>query len=395
MAAAAATVVVATVDPASENSVSGATRQQPSEGSFERAAFAILHGDQVTGHYGSWLAEQGVDYRTVQGPGNALQRYPGWQQIYQTAVPVELYPSTWVGERTAAEIRAAAGGGRPFFVHASWPDPHHPFTPPGDYWQMYEPDGMPLPESFEDPHRRSMPHFRAMIRHRGKQIFQAVDGWAPTADQLRHALAAEYGNISLIDANVGRILSALDEAGVADNTIVIFTSDHGDMFGDHGILLKHAMHYEGCIRVPLVIARPGQSPARTRALASSLDLGQTILALAGVAPYHGMQGHSLLPVIEDPHQAVRDAVLIEEDEKIDMTEAGVATRIRTLVSDDGRLTRYYGHAHGELFAAGDRLELDNLFGTAAGRDLQQHLGERLVQSLFEHADEARRPTHVA
>ncbi len=138
--------------------------------------------------------------------------------------------------------------------------------------------------------------------------------------------------ISLIDEGVGHILSALERHGKRDNTIIIFTSDHGDMFGDHGVMLKHAMHYEGCTRVPLIIAPPGQAPARTQALAGSLDLAQTILELTGLPAYHGMQGQSLAPIVEAPTSAGREHLLIEEDEKDDPLDIGHPLRMRTLIT---------------------------------------------------------------
>lgn len=362
---------------------------------FQNAAFAILHGDQVTGHYEGWLKRQGMDPSSVQGPENALETYAGWYQIYKTALPEACHPSTWVAETTIREIDEAAAAGSPFFIHASWPDPHHPFTPPGEYWDMYSPDDMPMPTTFDDPHTDSMPHYRKMIAHRGQMLFHNVDGWAPTEDQFRHALAAEYGSITLIDDCIGRILAALEYSGVADNTVVVFTSDHGDMFGDHGIMLKHAMHYQGCIRIPLVIARPGRAGAVTDSRASSIDLAATLLELAGVDRYHGMQGQSLKPILDDPAAVVRQSVYIEEDQKEDMTGAGVDTRMRTLVADEGRLTIYQGHTHGELFAAGDEMELNNLYGKPEGAELQRRLTDRLMQEIMAHAENSPRPTHNA
>lgn len=362
---------------------------------FERAAFAIMHGDQVLGHYEHWLRSKGVQPDKILGPRNALERYDGWYQIYKTAVPVELHPSSYVADETIAEIDRAVQEERPFFIHASWPDPHHPFTPPGDYYGMYSPSAMPLPASFDDPHIDSMPHYRQMISAPGEMLFHNVDGWAPTEDQLRHALAAEYGCISLLDSCIGRVLAALERYGVADNTIIVFTSDHGDMFGDHGVMLKHAMHYEGCIRIPLLISTPGSAAGRTRAFASSIDLAPTLLELAGVEGYYGMQGHTLLPVLQSPQASVRNAVYIEEDQKEDMTGAGVDTRMRTLVNDLGRLTVYEGHNHGELFAANDTLELHNLFGRPEAQDLQQTMVAQLLQSMLAHGESSPRPSHNA
>lgn len=362
---------------------------------FERAAFAILHGDQVTGHYEGWLRRKGVDPRAVQGPDNALARYPGWYQIYQTAIPEAFYPSNYVAESVVSELADAKRDGRPFFIHASWPDPHHPFTPPGKYWDMYDPADMPLPDTFNDPHRDSMPHYQQMIANRGKMLFHNVDGWSPTEDQFRHALAAQYGSISLIDDGIGRILAALEDQGLAEDTIIIFTSDHGDMFGDHGVMLKHAMHYRGCLKVPLVFAIPDGAKGVVDALASSIDIPSTILDLAGIQGFHGMQGHSLKPVMDGLAPGVRSSIYIEEDEKTDMTGAGCQTRMRTLITGDGRLTLYQGHSHGELFASADEPELVNLFAKAAGKDLKAAMIEELLQQTMAHAETSPRPTHNA
>jgi len=361
---------------------------------FERAAFTVFHGDQVTGHYENWIKARGVDPAAVQGPYNSPARYDGWYQVYKSATPTELYPSNYVAETVIEEIAAAAREARPFCIHASWPDPHHPYTPPGDYYHMYSPADMPLPETFDDTHERSMPHYKEMIAHRGHMVFHNVDGWAPTEDQFRHALAAEYGNISLIDDCIGRILASLEENGLADNTIVVFTSDHGDMFGDHGVMFKHAMHYEGCIRVPMVFALPGQTGATCEDFASSIDIAPTILELAGVAPYHGMQGHSLVSALRGSGTG-RSNVYVEEDQKEDMTGAGVDTRMRTLVTEDGRITVYQGHSHGELFAKSDTAEMSNLYNRPEARDLQQHLLNELMQAMLAHAENSPRPTHNA
>lgn len=362
---------------------------------FERAQFAILHGDHVTGHYEHWLRAQGHDPARITGWHNALARYDGWNQVYQTALPVDVHPSSYVAQQTIAELAAAKRDGRPFCIHASWPDPHHPFTPPGHYYGMFDPDAMPLPRTFADKHADSLPHYRQMLANRGHMLFRGVDGWAPTADQFRHALAAEYGCLALLDDCVGQILAALAREGLADNTVVVFTSDHGDMFGDHGILLKHAMHYAGCIRVPLLIARPGQHGSRVPALVSSIDLAPTLLDLAGVAAFHGIQGHSLSPLLDAATASVRDSVLIEEDEQQDMTGAGVPTRMRTLVCDEGRLTVYQGHTHGELFAAADGDEMRNLYAKPRGRKLREQLRERLLEAMLAHADTAPRPRYMA
>ncbi|MCB1691759.1 MAG: sulfatase-like hydrolase/transferase [Pseudomonadales bacterium] len=362
---------------------------------FERAAFAILHGDQVTGHYEGWLKQNGLDPDRLQGPANALERYEGFYQIYKTAIPEAFHPSSYVALKTMEELSRAARDDRPFFIHASWPDPHHPFTPPGDYYDMYSPSAMRLPETFDDPHTDSMPHYKQMVAHRGEMLFHNVDGWAPTRDQFRHALAAEYGAISLIDDGIGRILETLEREGLADDTIVVFTSDHGDMFGDHGIMFKHAMHYRGCLRVPLVVSGPDIVSRRTARHVSSIDIPSTILDLAGVDGFYGMQGRSFAHLLAGSDDVVRDHIYIEEDEKEDMTGGGTPTRMRTLVCDQGRLTIYDGHDHGELFAGDDPQEMNNLFSKKAGADLRHWMTETLLRQVVMHAETSPRPTHNA
>ncbi len=362
---------------------------------YENVDMVTRHGDMCSGHYLQWLREQTDDAEALRGGANALSHFDGWHEVYQTAVPVELYPTSYITDQTVAEIEAAARDDRPFFIHCSYPDPHHPFTPPGDFAERYSPDEIPLPETFDDSHGRSMPHVQTMIKRRGTPGM-AVHGWSPNEDQYRHAAVAEYGMIELIDQGVGELMQTLERTGVADETIVVFTSDHGDMFGDHGLMLKHALHYEGCTRVPFVIAHPDRAGVRTRQLASSIDLAPTILELAGVPAYHGLQGVSLVPTLGEPTVSVRESVLIEEDEPEDWVGAGHALRMRTLVTARGRITTYRGHDHGELFDhEADPLEVDNLWGRAHARELQSEMLWALHQSMLDAAIETPRATHQA
>jgi arylsulfatase A-like enzyme len=362
---------------------------------FDHVDLTVAHSDHCSGHYYQWLKEQGVDPKQIQGPENALQSYDGWWQVYQTATPEELYPSSYITTRSVEYLEAAARADEPFFLQCSYPDPHHPFTPPGRFWEMYASDEIPLPETFDDPHTHSLPFYRKRLKHRGRQRVQ-MEPFAPTEEQFRHAAASEYGMIALIDEGIGRILATLEQTGLASNTVVIFTSDHGDMFGDHGMLLKAGMHYEGCTRVPLLIARPDQPARVSRSLVGSLDLAQTILGLADLSEYHGMQGTSLVPLLEDPAAKVRDQVLVEEDEIFDLANVGQMLRMRTLITESARLTLYQGSEQGELFdLERDPNELNNLFGRRAGSDLQAPLTEALARQLMAVADTSPKPRRMA
>ncbi|WP_395157114.1 sulfatase/phosphatase domain-containing protein, partial [Ilumatobacter sp.] len=119
----------------------------------------------------------------------------------------------------------------------------------------------------------------------------------------------------------------------------VFTSDHGDMMGDHGLMLKLIMHFEGCLRVPLIISAPGRQPARTSSLAASIDLPHTLLDLCGVAEYQGMQGTSLTPILDDPLAHVRDTVFVEDDFPAAETGAPLPLKTRTVVTATHRYSR--------------------------------------------------------
>ena len=366
---------------------------------FDHVDLTVDHSDQCSGHYYQWLLEQGADPKKLQGPENALPFDSSIDQIWRTATPEELYPTRYVTMRAVEHLdqlaRKARESEAPFLMVASYPDPHHPFTPPGRYFDRYDPADVGLPATFGDAHRASMPHIRRMTEQRGKQPF-VMAPFAPTERQLRQMAAAEYGMIAMIDDGIGEILGALERGGLAGDTIVVFTSDHGDMFGDHGLMLKAAMHYEGCVRVPLLIAVPGRAPARTGSLVGSIDVAQTLLALTGGEPFYGMQARSLVPVLDDPGATVRDEILIEEDEMFDIAGVGRPLRMRTLITNEGRITLYDGTPHGELFDHRvDRAELENRFADPGAAAWRAEMTERLARAVISVAEESPRPRYMA
>jgi len=354
---------------------------------FDHVEFAIGHGDVVAGHHRRWALEAGADPsllpRDWTPPRKHIASYADWWQVYQPALPEAFYSTSFVTERTLSWLESHAASDEPWFLQCSFPDPHHPFTPPGDWWDAYDPAKMPVPATFADPLSDAPRHLRR-IRELGPSE-NPVQMFGPTEEQVRFARAAEYGMLELIDQNVGRVLHALARSGAADDTIVVFTSDHGDMFGDHGLMLKGWMHYQGALRVPLVIARPGGKPARTSALAQSLDLAQTILELCDLRAFADMQGESLVPLLEDPTASVRDHVYIEDDFPNHQAVRFLPAKTRTLLTDDGRISRY-STGELELFDLGaDPDELHNLAVDPAARDLLHHLHDRLAHALLAYA----------
>ena len=355
---------------------------------FDHSRFIVDHADFCSGHYYQWLLAQGIDPEAIQGPGVA-QRYRGEHaQLWRTAVPVELYPSTYVANEAIDFL--SVEGDAPFFAVCSFSDPHHPFTPPGEYFDAFDPNALSLPASFWDRHEQSMPQFQHMVAHRG-EIPGGVLGFSPTEAQFRDMLAKVYGMLALVDDCVGRLVSAVDR-----DTIVVFTSDHGDAFGDHGLMLKHGIHYDANTHVSLTIRAPGRLPARTRSFASTLDIAPTLLELTGCRRYVGMQGESLVPLLDDVATSVRDSVVVEEDQLFANPGTDVAVRMRTLITDEGRFTQYHGFNQGDLFDhRDDPLEMNNLWAQHDARDLRLAMSERLMDATMRYAMSNRRARYTA
>ena len=358
---------------------------------FDHVELVTGHTDTASGHYIHWLRARGVEPEDLRPPAAPLVRYDGWNQVYQSMLPVDLYHTSYVADRACAALERVAGSDRPFFLQVSFPDPHHPFGPPGEYYTRHDPATIPLPHSWNDTLVNAPRHIRDIAAQVGTQTF-VVQPFRPTEEQFRHAAAAELGMIELIDQAVGTVLAALDAHGLADNTTVLFTSDHGDMMGDHGIILKGSMHYEGCTRVPLVIAGPGIEPGTSDALVSSLDIAQTVLDVCGLDSYLGMQGASLRPLLVGSASQLRDCLVIEEDEPFDVYHTGRGLRMRTLISDEARLTVYEGTSVAELYdLRQDGSELVNLADEPEAAQLRSSMFERLARALVHLDDHAPRP----
>ncbi|MGD9943350.1 MAG: sulfatase [Burkholderiaceae bacterium] len=370
---------------------------------FDHVELCTMHGDLVEGDYARWLRQVAGDVDRLRGRANAIEdpRYVV-PQGYRTRVPAHQYPSAWIGERAEDFLESSAGSGQPFMLHCSFTDPHHPFTPPGRYWDMYDPAGIVLPRSFHaDPERFFAP-VRALHRERarGRGRIDSTVGFAATEREAREALALTYGMISMIDDVVGRVLARLAALGLDRNTVVVFTSDHGDFMGDHGLLLKSALHYQSLIRVPFIWADPtaaGQPNrgAGTDALASTIDLPATMLARAGLAPFEGMQGRSLLPVLAG-QQTGRDAVLIEEDGHAPTFGLAEPVRARTVVSASHRLTLYDHAGWAELYdLRRDPDEIVNLIDSPDEAPVRARMYEVLARELMMAADRSPFPLRRA
>ena len=312
---------------------------------FESAEFTVGHGLFYAGHNFRWAVERGADPDILRNALNptvpSAGRSPLWWQIQAMPIPGAASATSFVTERTIDFIESASKDEAPWMAWCSFPDPHHPMAAPEPWFSRHHPEEIELPTTFDDP-GSDWPDYLTRLRkfsvdNEGARPW--VFPFGPSAEVLKAATAATYGMIEAVDNGIGKILATIDRVGATSETIVIFTSDHGDMGGDHGLLLKGSMHFEGCIRTPLVIVDPTREPNRSASLVASIDLPSTVLDLCDVESYYGMQGVSLCPLLDDPLASVRDAVLIEDDFPLHPIIGTFPLRMRTLVTETHRYTR--------------------------------------------------------
>ncbi len=359
---------------------------------FEHVEVAADHGDKACGDYLLWARSQREDFDSLVGPENALpDDRINAPQAWRTAVPEELYSTSWIAERAQAWLEDQVDAGQPFFLQMSFPDPHHPFTPPGKYWDMYDPDDIELPASFD---KGNLPPIKALkeAHASGKDKRDNQNPFAVDEREARELIALTYGSITMIDDAIGRVMSRLEELGLSDNTVVIFTSDHGDYMGDHGLMLKLLLHYQSIIRVPFIMHDPagGENGQTSQALASSIDISSTILARAGIQPFNGIQGRDLCS--SEPPQAI----IVEEDSQRPIIGFERPQRIRTLVTDKYRMSLRQGEAWGELYdLEADPHEINNLFDDPGTQSTKAELSMIMLKRMIELQDRSPLPAYRA
>lgn len=366
---------------------------------FDQVTLVRAHGDQPGGDYDRWLDERDPTARRLLGPKNSLPHDYTVPQAYRTAIPEELYATSFLGERAEAYLQDADSD-RPFFLMVSFPDPHHPFNPPGKYWDMYKPEQFPVPEAFARNDWTPPALVQAIIAEResGQAVLEGMNTIGVSAREAQEARALTCGMIACVDDAIGRVLRALDRSGRRDDTVVMFTSDHGDHLGDHRLMLKGAEQYQSIVRVPFIWSDPQGWGQRRRSdtLASTMDIGATVLDRARIEPASGMQGRSLLPAI-DEGKAVRDSVFIQYDHQASSPGSdNVPPRVHTLIDGRYRLSLFHGTGWGELYDLDrDPGEFDNLWDDARHASIRAMMTERLLLTEIEHVDRVPLPTRRA
>lgn len=344
-------------------------------------------------HYESWYYADGRgDERNVLYK-KALPPETGAAQTWHSALPPAWHNSTWIGDRTVQYLNDHKDEDEPFCCWASFPDPHHPFDAPDPWSRMHNPEDVELPPERDlDLDRRpwwhrasleGLPDIQADLR-KIREEYSRIP--SQNDDQLRQIIANYYGMISLIDHNVGRILMALDDLGLSENTIVIFTSDHGDWLGDHGIILKGPINYDGLMRVGFIVKGPGVPAGKVvDDPISTIDMKATIEDYAGVTAAREDHSTSLRGLIEGNGET-RNFAFNEWD--INASRCGVALNLQCVRTKTHKLTLELESGAGELYdMVNDPHEMNNVFDDPGYASVRKEL-EAMAAT---RPDDAMRP----
>jgi arylsulfatase A-like enzyme len=368
---------------------------------YEHVDMVTDHGDRAGGHYWQWFRQNaqkfGHDWQWFHDPANQLKHNYSAKQAYRTPIPEELYPTSYIRDRAAEYLQGRAGSEQPFFAFVSFPDPHHPFNPPGRYWDMYQPDQFDLGIRYQDHTTPPPPlKYQADMFERGEMPKVMQSGFMDSEQAIRETMALTAGMISMVDDAIGSIIEALKSSGQYDNTVICFNADHGDYLGDSNLILKGIWQRDSIVKVPFIWSDPEHRQAGTRdTLASTVDIAPTILQRAGLDPFYGMQGKSILPAIYDD-QPVREDLLVEHNDSGPRMGFETAGRARTLRTKDWRLTVYKNQPWGELYdLKKDPKQVDNLWDCNVHVNVKSELMERLTHRLIDQMDESPRSNRLA
>ena len=320
-----------------------------------------------THDYADWVRKQGKSLNDMR---NSEER-----------VDPEYHQTKWASDRAIEFIesnKSAADADDPWMLTINIYDPHPPFIPPKAYADKFNADEMPGPY-FKDTDIANQEKLKNVQFQGGSRHPDEFGG--------KDIQAKYYAMIAQIDDQFARIIETLDKTGQRDNTLIIFTSDHGESLGDHGLVEKGCRFYEGLVRIPLIFSFPNKFKAnhQCKGLVELLDLSATMLDYAGleVPEYH--QGQTLRPFLEGEADgdSIREAVRSEYFDALDSHFAGSGASYATMYrTEKYKLTVYHDQNLGELYdLEQDPWEFDNLWDKPEAAEIKSKL---IIESFNQH-----------
>lgn len=382
---------------------------------FDYIDLARNHGDEghVGQHYALWmmdrLAEDGLspdawkkwfsvpnkqyavynpemdDLTSCFQPENPERQHGMWN------CPEEYHMNAWIAETSIKRIEEAQRSGSPFFLWSSFFDPHPPYLVPAPWDKMYDPDEMILPDVPENDMDDMPYHYRMTqtednswgdaYREDGFPVHGLYSHKRVPDKQARQNMALYYGMISMMDKYIGEILDYLEDKDMLDNTMIIFTTDHGNHIGSHGLHFKGGFMFEEDVRIPFVVSWKNHFPENkvSDALVSIVDLAPTILSVAGMENLPlTMSGKDASGLFEGDIEEYRDHVLVENHfQRTRFYQKG-------MITDRYKIVWYMGSDEGELFdLKHDPGEHDNLWNDPEYQDLKYRLLHKALQADME------------
>ncbi|WP_299951200.1 sulfatase-like hydrolase/transferase [uncultured Ruegeria sp.] len=355
---------------------------------YQKVIAASRHGPNSGGHYVRWLKETAENWQDLLDPTNELPHNYSCPQAFRTPMPEELYPTSFIRDQAMAYLDEATVSDDPFFLFVSFPDPHHPFNPPGKYWDMYDPEDFEVSLPYE-AHQNPTPPLKYL-----KGEFEA--GKPPPTPQsafmvenrhLQEAMALTAGMITMVDDAIGAVIDRMQALGLEQDTVVLFTADHGDYMGDFNMLLKGSPPFRSVTNVPFIWSDPESPTSRVSGeMGSTTDISATILERAGLTPFNGIQGQSLLDAIQGnagPHKHL----FCEFNDVFPRLGFSTPPTVRSLITPDHRLTVYLNEDWGELYdLKADPKETCNLWNDPEHSDTQSDLMLKLTHALIGQMD---------
>lgn len=349
-------------------------------------------------HFDPWDNPEGFQYRVIAEDKRHIFRRDDWTKALEKAGFARSHPATIPGyrknlgaivsplpEELHIDSFIASEGvnwlskhaASPFFAWISFNSPHDPYDPPERLANLYR--NAPIPEPVGSPAEwPTKPGYQhEVVKFYNSNPLFLTNYNDMSSAQIRRMREHYFATITLIDDQVGRVIDALEQSGQLEDTLIVFSSDHGDNLGDHGLPFK-SNYYEGALRVPLIVWGPG-IPAGTRnsSPVNWLDLHATFLKTAGLEVPDHVQGIDLSPIFEDPELVLKDVAFSELQ-----GSAMVRTdRYKLVVCDDGS---------GEFYDLKEQpLEVHNHFGEPAYAEHQKRLTDALVRHLLGHSNVKR------
>ena len=354
---------------------------------FDHVELARNHTNEahVGQHYALWMEEQGcTNWREYFLPPTGTMD-PAI--TYKWPIPEQYHYNTWIAERTNALLESYKQSDEPFFLWASFFDPHPEYLVPEPWDTMYDPDALTIPDIVPGEHDRNPPHFGltqeedpdfshlmetgyGIHGYRSHHYYEYGTKFRLTDFDKKKLVAVYYGMISMMDKYIGRILDKLDQLGLSEDTLVVFTTDHGHFFGQHGLQAKGGFHYEDLIKLPFIVRYPGKVPAgrRSDAIQSLVDLAPTFLSFCGIPIPHEMTGIDQKEVWLGNQERVRTHAICE------FRHEPTTIHQKTYVDDRYKITVYYNQTYGEIFdLQEDPGELRNLWDEPGYEKLKSEL----------------------